>query len=65
MCFVKLTITLIFSEKIKDTFSEKFPLIPILLRNEVHMLIDKFYETGSVESAEGSGTQTKLNKLNK
>jgi hypothetical protein len=44
-----------------EQFAENFPETPVLQRNVVRRLTEKFRETGSVLDAERSGTPSKLN----
>jgi transposase len=50
-----------YTDLVQEQFAEKFPETPVLHRNAVRRLTEKFRETGSVLDAERSGRTSKLN----
>jgi hypothetical protein len=50
-----------YSDLVQEQLAEKFPATPVLHRNAVRRLIEKFRETGSVLDAERSGRPSKPN----
>jgi hypothetical protein len=50
-----------YTDLVQERLADKFPQTPVLHRNAVRKLIEKFRETGSVLDAERSGRPSKLN----
>jgi transposase len=49
---------------VREQFAERFPETPVLNRNAVRRLTEKFREAGAVLDAERSGRPSKLNDKN-
>jgi transposase len=51
-----------YTDLVQEQLAEKFPETPVLHRNAVRRLIEKFRETGSVLGVESSGRPSELNE---